>query len=59
VRVVLEATAISDRIESAIVWFKNTPFPAFDYKTPQALVYEGRTEALVPSIHSLQAGYIG
>lgn len=56
VRVMRAAADISGSIEKAIYWFKNHPLSAFDYKTPQDLVSEKRTEAL---IQSLQAGYTG
>ncbi len=59
VRVMRAAVDISGSIEQAIYWFKNYPLPIFDYKTPQTLVSEKRTEALIKYIQSLQAGYIG
>jgi hypothetical protein len=59
VRVMRAATDISGSIEKAIYWFKNHPLPTFDYKTPQALVSEKRTDALIKYIQSLQAGYAG
>lgn len=59
VRVIRAATDISANIEKAIYWFKNHPLPTFDYKTPQDLVSEKRTEALIKYIQSLQAGYTG
>lgn len=59
VRVMRAAADISGSIEKAIYWFKNHPLPTFDYKTPQELVSEKRTEALIKYIQSLQAGYAG
>ncbi len=59
VRVLRAATDICGSIEKAIYWFKNHPLPTFDYKTPQTLVSEKRTEALIRYIQSLQAGYTG
>ncbi|GAA4021093.1 DUF2384 domain-containing protein [Actimicrobium antarcticum] len=59
VRVMRAAADISGSIEKAIYWFKNHPLPTFDYKTPQDLVSEKRTEALIKYIQSLQAGYTG
>jgi len=53
------AVDITGSVEDAIYWFKNNPLPVFDYKTPQGLVSEGRTEALVRYIQSLQAGFVG
>lgn len=59
VRVICAATDIAGGVENAIYWFKNNPLPVFDYKTPQDLVSEGRTEALVQYIQSLRAGFVG
>jgi hypothetical protein len=59
VRVLRAAADVSGSIEKAIYWFKNHPLPAFDYKTPQDLVSEKRTEALIKYIQSLQTGYAG
>lgn len=59
VRVVRAAVDIAGSVEEAIYWYKNNPLPAFDYKTPQDLVSEGRTEALIRFIKSLQAGFSG
>lgn len=58
-RVVRAAVDISGSVEEAIFWFKNNPLPAFDYKTPQDLVSEGRTDVLIKYIQSLQAGFTG
>lgn len=58
-RVVRAAVDIAGSVEEAIFWFKNNPLPAFDYKTPQDLVSEGRTEALIKYVQSLQAGFAG
>lgn len=59
IRVMRAATDISGSIEKALYWFKNHPLPAFDYQTPQHLVSEKRTEALIKYIQSLQAGFSG
>lgn len=59
VRVMRAAADVSGSIEKAIYWFKNHPLPTFDYKTPQNLVSEKRTEALINYIQSLKAGYAG
>ena len=59
VRVLRAATDSCGSIEKAIYWFKNHPLPTFDYKTPQTLVSEKRSEALIRYIQSLQAGYTG
>ena len=59
VRVMRAAVDVAGSVEEAIYWFKNNPLPTFDYKTPQDLVSEGRTEALVRYIQSLQSGFTG
>jgi len=59
VRVMRAAADIAGSVEKALYWFKNHPLPAFDYKTPQALVSEKRTDALIKYIQSLQAGFTG
>ena len=59
VRVVRAATDIAGSVEEAIYWYKNNPLPTFDYKTPQDLVSEGHTGALIQYIKSLQAGFAG
>ena len=59
VRVMRAAADVAGSVEKAIFWFKNNPLPTFDYKTPQELVSEGRSEPLVHYIQSLQAGFAG
>ena len=59
VRVMRAAVDITGSVEKAIFWFKNNPLATFDYKTPQELVSEGRTETLIRYVQSLQAGYAG
>lgn len=59
VRVMRAAVDITGSVEKAIFWFKNNPLATFDYKTPQELVSEGRTDTLIRYIQSLQAGYAG
>ncbi|MBY0240325.1 MAG: MbcA/ParS/Xre antitoxin family protein [Burkholderiaceae bacterium] len=58
-RVIRAAADVSGSVEKALFWFKNHPLPVFDYKTPQDLVSEKRTEALIKYLQSLRAGYAG
>lgn len=58
-RVLRAAVDVAGTVEKAVYWFKNSPLQAFDYKTPQELVSEGRTDVLVRYIRSLQAGFAG
>lgn len=59
IRVTRAALDVAGDVEKAIFWFKNSPIPTFDYKTPQTLISEGRTEALIRYLQSLQAGFTG
>jgi len=59
VRIMRAAADVAGSVENAIFWFKNYPLPTFDYKTPQDLVSEDRTEALIRYIQSLKAGFTG
>lgn len=58
-RVMRAAADIAGSVEKALYWFKNYPLPTFDYKTPQELVSEKRTDPLIKYIQSLQAGFAG
>jgi hypothetical protein len=58
-RVIRAAADISGSVEKGIFWFKNEPLSVFDYKTPQMLVSEGRTEDLLRYVQSLDAGFAG
>jgi len=53
------ATEIAGSVASANYWFRNIPLPLFDNKTAEMLVSEGRTDALVKYIQSLEAGFTG
>jgi uncharacterized protein (DUF2384 family) len=59
IKVLMAAKDVNDNVENAIFWFKNHPIPAFDYKTAEELVSEGRSEDLIRYIKSLQAGFAG
>ena len=59
IRVMRAAADVSGTVEKALFWFKNYPIPTFDYKTPQDLVSEQRSEDLIRYIQSLQAGFAG
>lgn len=58
-RVIRAAVDIAGSVEKAIFWFKNNPIPTFNYKTPQDLVSDGRTDELIRYAQSLQAGFSG
>lgn len=59
VRVVRAAADVSHSIEKAIYWYRNHPIPAFDYKTGQQLISEGRTDDVVTYLQSLRQGFAG
>jgi hypothetical protein len=46
-------------ITRAITWFRNEPLPAFDYKTAETLVAEGRSDDVIRLIESYEAGPAG
>jgi hypothetical protein len=58
-RILRASTDVAGSVEKAIFWFKNNPLPAFDYKTPQDVISEGHTEALIRYIRSLHVGFAG
>jgi hypothetical protein len=43
----------------AITWFRNEPLPAFEYKTAETLVAEGRADDVIRLIESYEAGPAG
>jgi uncharacterized protein (DUF2384 family) len=46
-------------IMHAIVWFKNHPLADFDYRTADELVTEGKTNAVVQYLQSIESGATG
>lgn len=59
VRILRIGTEIAGSVEKSLFWFKNSPLPVFDYKPPQTMVSEGRTDDLVRYLLSLDAGFAG
>ncbi|GAA5172819.1 hypothetical protein [Modicisalibacter zincidurans] len=59
VRVMGAAADINGRFQDAAFWFRNEPVGAFDFKTPEQLVSEGRAEDLLRYVQSLMAGAAG
>jgi hypothetical protein len=60
VRVICAAwTAAGRNMARAITWYRNEPLPAFDFKTAEQLVAEGRVDDVVHYIESLEAGSAG
>jgi hypothetical protein len=58
-RVIKAATYISGDLHKALFWYRNEPLSVFDYKTAERLVCDGRTDALVKYVVSLEAGAAG
>lgn len=59
VRVLAVATEMTGDAERAAFLLRNEPLRAFGYKTADALVQEGRTDALVAYLESLAGGAAG
>ena len=58
-RVIKAATDLNGDLNKALFWYRNEPLSVFDYKTPERLVSEGRTDDLLPYMASLEAGAAG
>jgi uncharacterized protein (DUF2384 family) len=58
-RVIAAAFALVGSTDRALYWFRSHPIRDFDYKTPEALVSEGRVDAVIRYIESLDAGASG
>lgn len=48
-----------DDLQSAIFWYRNEPLAAFDHKTAELLVAEGRASDVLDLLGSYQAGFVG
>ncbi|WP_458526460.1 DUF2384 domain-containing protein [Onishia taeanensis] len=59
VRVMGAAAAVNDNLQDAAFWFRNEPLSAFDFKTPEQLVSDGRADDLLGYVQSLSAGAAG
>mgnify|MGYP003627259930 CR=1 FL=1 len=58
-RVVSAAAGIAGDEERAIYWMRNTPIPEFDHRTAMDLVAEGKIEAVVKYLLSIESGSSG
>jgi hypothetical protein len=52
VRVLAAAFTLAGSADCALYWFRSHPIQDFDYKTPEALVSEGRANAVIQYIES-------
>lgn len=59
VRVLQAAADLRGDIDEALFWFKNYPIRDFDRKTADRLVAEGKAEAVLRYLRSLEAGATG
>lgn len=46
-------------LKRAIFWYQNEPLAAFDYKTAQTLVADGRADDVIRLLESYDAGFSG
>lgn len=58
-KVIKAGTDLSGDLDQVLFWYRNEPLSAFDYKTAEQLVSEGRTEDVLRYISSLEAGAAG
>jgi hypothetical protein len=58
-RVIKAATDVSGDVNKALFWYRNEPLSAFRFKTAETLVSEGRTEAVLKYVMSVEAGAAG
>jgi hypothetical protein len=57
--VVLAATDLSRQANAASSWFRREPLSAFNGKTAEQLVRDGRTDDVLAYLQSLEAGAAG
>jgi hypothetical protein len=58
-RVIKAATDLSGDLNKALFWYRNEPLSVFGYKTAERRVSEGRTDALLRYVASIEAGAAG
>lgn len=59
VRVLQAATDLRGDVGDALFWFRNHPIRDFDRKTADRLVADGKTDAVLSYLESLEAGATG
>lgn len=59
VRVLQAAADLRGNVDEALFWFRNHPLRDFDRKTADRLVAEGKTEAVLRYLRSLESGATG
>ena len=58
-RVIKAATELRGDLNQALFWYRNEPLSAFAYRTAERLVSEGRADAVLAYVSSLEAGAAG
>ncbi len=58
-QVIQAATDVAGDVNRAIAWYRNEPINVFDFKTPEQLVLERRSDKLLRYVLSLEAGASG
>ncbi len=58
-RVVSASAGITGDEDRAIYWMRNTPIPEFDNRTAMDLVAEGKADAVVKYLQSIESGSSG
>ncbi len=58
-RVIKAATDLNGDLNTALFWYRNEPLSVFGYRTAERLVSEGRTDDLLRSMASVEAGAAG
>ncbi|MCK2094562.1 antitoxin Xre/MbcA/ParS toxin-binding domain-containing protein [Thauera aromatica] len=59
VRVLAVATEMTGDLDRAAFLLRNEPLRAFSYKTADALIQEGRADAVIGYLESLAGGFAG
>lgn len=58
-RVIRAGTDLSNDLDKTLFWYRNYPIAEFEYRTPERLVTEGRTEGVLRYVSLLNAGATG
>jgi hypothetical protein len=58
-RALSAAYAVTHDRDRSIFWFRNSPIPEFAHRTAEQLVAEGKTEAIISYLTSIDAGSSG
>lgn len=59
VRVVSAVSELGRTPDEAVFWIHNRPIPALGHRTALDLVRDGRTQAVIDYLASIESGYVG